>query len=97
MCKKDGNSAQCAWLFGHAHLTGETCIKFEYGFQIYFPALSFVLVAVVETFFADVDPFLTVLTAGFEAVGFLVVFFVDAFTLAADLRCLARSARSNSS
>ena len=29
MCKKDCNSAQCAWLFSHAHLIGETGIELE--------------------------------------------------------------------
>jgi hypothetical protein len=29
MRKEGCNSAQCAWLFGHAHLIGETSIEFE--------------------------------------------------------------------
>src|SRR6266508_6485121 len=42
MRKKDGNSEQCAWLFCHAHLTGETSIEIKNGVQIYFSALSLV-------------------------------------------------------
>ena len=29
MGEEDRYSAQCAWLFSHAHLIGETCIEFE--------------------------------------------------------------------
>src|SRR3990167_5452071 len=98
MRKEDGNSAQCAWLFGHAHLTGETSIEFKYGIQIYFSALSLVLDAsIVAAFLALLAPFLT-LTA-FAAVSvlavFLIVFFAALFALATDLRCcFARSARN---
>ena len=33
MSKEDCDSAQCAWLFRHAHLIGKTSIEFEYGIQ----------------------------------------------------------------
>ena len=98
MGEDDRNSAQCAWLFCHAHLTGETCIKFEYGIQIYFPALVFVFAAGDEDFFTLADPFLTVFTTGLALAAVLVVFFATLFALAGDLRGrFSRSARSNSS
>src|SRR5512139_1302159 len=100
MGEEDCNSAQCAWLFGHAHLTGETHIEFKYGIQIHFPALSFVRAATVETFFVPRDPFLTGFVTGLDFAGFLVVvvFFTALLALGADLRCcLARSSRNNSS
>ena len=96
--EEDGNSAQCAWLFRHAHLSGETYIEFEYGIQIYFPALRFVLVATAEAFFVPLDPFLTALTAGLDLTSFLAGFFTMLFAFNANLRCcFARSARSSSS
>src|SRR5258705_8264333 len=36
MGEKNRNNAQCAWLFGHAHLTGETSIEIKYRVQSYF-------------------------------------------------------------
>lgn len=98
MGEKDRNSAQCAWLFGHAHLTGETYVEFKYGIQIYFSALSFVLVVNGVAFFEAPD-LLTVFATGLDFAGFLVVvvFFAALFALGVDLRCcLARSMRNNS-
>ena len=79
MGEKDRDSAQCAWLFGHAHLTGETHIEFKYGIQIHFPALSLVLAATGEAFFVPRDPFLTGFAAGLDTVVFLTVLFTVLF------------------
>src|SRR6266487_4764918 len=98
MCKEHRNSAQCAWLFCHAHLIGETSIKLEYGIQIYFSILSLVLVVSGATFFESLEPFLAAFTGGLALGVFLVVFFVALFAFTMDLRCcLSRSSRNNSS
>src|SRR5688572_6798701 len=31
MCKEDSHSAQCAWLFGHAHLIGKPGVQIKDG------------------------------------------------------------------
>src|SRR5512132_3548559 len=99
MCKKHGNSAQCAWLFCHAHLTGETSIEFKDGVQIYFSTLSLVLAATAISFFARLVVFLTVFVAGLEGVVFFaVVFLTTRFGFAAACSCcFARSSRNSSS
>src|SRR6185295_14998364 len=98
MCKKYSNSAQCAWLFGHAHLTGEASIKIKYGVQIYFSALSLVFATSATSFFARVVVFLTALAIGLAFVVFLTGLFTARFVFPANsFCCLARSSRTNSS
>src|SRR5688572_14414913 len=98
MCEKDRNSAQCAWLFSHAHLTGKTSIELKDGIQIYFSVLSFVLVASGATFLELLAPFLTGFATGLPFVGFLVVFLTMFLAFGSDLRCcFSRSSRNNSS
>ncbi len=98
MGKKHSNSAQCAWLFGHAHLTGEASIEIQDRVQIYFSTLSLALAAVATSFFARPVVFLTAFVAGLGAAVFLVVFFTTRFGfIAACSCCFTRSSRNNSS
>src|SRR5215207_2824626 len=100
MGKEYGNSAQCAWLFSHAHLLGDLGIQFDDGTQVHFLSLVFdcglslVFTAFkADTFFTAFGFFFTVF-AGFAA----LLFREAALVLATDLRCcLARSVRSSSS
>src|SRR6266498_1735718 len=98
MCEEDRNSAQCAWLFCHAHLTGETSIKLKHRIQIYFSVLSLVLAVSGAAFFPSLEPLLPAFAAGVDLVVFWVALFAALFTFAIDLRCcLSRSSRSSSS
>src|SRR5215210_5887953 len=100
MGKKDRHSAQCAWLFGHAHLTGKACIEFKDRIQLSFSSLGLAL----DTFNAEdfFEPFVLFLTTvAFDAVfdfAVRVVFFTVRFGFTEDqLCCSTRSARTNSS
>src|SRR6266508_4077912 len=98
MCKKGRNSAQCAWLFCHAHLTGETSIEIKDGVQIYFSTLSLVFAAIAISFFGRLVLFLTVFATGLDLAIFFVGFLTTRFGFATDcFCCLARSSRNNSS
>src|ERR1043165_9695048 len=98
MCEKDRNSAQCAWLFSHAHLIRKTSIKFKNGIHIYFSALSFVLAGTGAAFFASPELFRVVFAAGLDFVVFLGDLLSALFVFANSLRCCwARSSRNNSS
>src|SRR5215208_572609 len=100
MSKENCYSAQCAWLFGHAHLIGESSVAFDNRAKIH--TLSFALedgfsfgftVFAAVSFFALVDFFFAVFSV------FAVFARRDAaFALASDLRCcFARSVRRSSS
>src|SRR3990172_2542428 len=99
MRKNDRHSAQCAWLFSHAHLIGESGIPFKDRTQVHLrrslaPVLDFVRAALRAA------PFLTAL--GFFFVIFveftLLIFFAEALCFAEAFRkSFSRSARRSSS
>src|ERR1051325_1891362 len=99
MGEEDRYSAQCAWLFCHAHLTGEACVECNDGAKIHYSSstlealiLLFVVLA-GEVFLAAVVFFLT----GFADLPSFARR-AAALAFASDLRCcLARSSRNNSS
>src|SRR5204863_2591769 len=99
MSKEGGKSAQCAWLFSHAHLIGKSCVQCDDGAKIHFSssafdALSLVLVVFAAEVFFGVAAFFLTVFAGFTSLARRAA----AFTFASDLRCcFARSVRSNSS
>src|SRR6185436_4210544 len=86
MRKEDGNSAQCAWLFSHAHLIGKPCIQIKDGERFHLRNLAFDLSSVF-TVFAFALP--VVVAFAFLALAFS--FFIAMFC------CFSRSARSSSS
>src|SRR5215216_6175359 len=100
MGEEGRNSAQCAWLFRHAHLIGEFSIQFDDGEEIHFGSsaledafsLSFVVFSAAD-FFPAAGFFLTVF-AGFASLERRAA----AFAFASILRCcFARSSRKSSS
>src|SRR5512138_2750142 len=100
MRKKDRNSAQCAWLFCHAHLSGETSVEFEDRVQTCFSSSLVLDVLEVVGFFVVVVLFLVfaVFAAGFDLTVFGVDFRAVLFGFPADWRCcFSRSSRSSSS
>src|SRR5215218_2713227 len=99
MSEEGRKSAQCAWLFCHAHLIGELCIQFNDGLKIHFgssaleDAFSLTFVLLVVVFFTVAAFFLPVL-AGFVSLERRAA----ALAFASILRCcLARSSRRSSS
>src|SRR5512133_99845 len=99
MSEEDRYSAQCAWLFCHAHLFGELCVQCDEGAKIHFSssaldALNLVLVVfAVDVFFAAAGFFLVV----FAGLTSLAARRAAAFAFASDLRCcFARSSRNSS-